>query len=132
MRSLMPTEHAEQALYFRWLAHVTYDGKPLRDRVYAVPNGGHRHMLTARRLQAEGVTAGRPDVNVDVMSGGYGGLRIEAKRRGGKVTPAQQATIDMLRADGYQALVCYGFDEMRRVTVEYLKLSHRVMDRWAT
>lgn len=126
-----PTEHDEQALYFRWAAQVTYNGKSLRDRAYAVANGGHRHLLTAVRLKAEGVTAGRPDVNVDIPSGGYHGLRIEAKRRGGSVTAEQRRTIEMLKDDGYQALVCYGFDEMRLCTLEYLKLSHRVLDRWS-
>jgi hypothetical protein len=129
-RVLEPSEHDEQALYFRWAGFVTFDGKPLRPRCYAVANGGDRHPVVAAKLKAEGVTPGRPDINVDVSSGGFHGLRIEAKRRGGRPTPEQLECLAMLREDGYRALVGYGFDELRSITTEYLKLQFRVVDRW--
>lgn len=126
-----PLERDEQRLYFRWLQYVTINGEPLRAHVYAIPNGGHRDPRTAAMLQAEGVTAGVLDINVDVASAGFHGLRIEMKRRGNKPTEAQLEHIGLRRHMGYQALVCYGYDEARSVTVEYLKHDWRVCDRWS-
>lgn len=129
-RVLEPSEHDEQALYFDWVAVVSINGLPLRRYVFAVPNGGHRNPVVAAKLRAEGVTPGVPDVFVRVPSGQYHGMQLEAKRKGGKPSPAQLEQIDACREMGYYAVVAEGFDDMRQVTKQYLMQSWRVLDRW--
>lgn len=140
LRRLVPLEEHEQALYFRWLLDVTIKDlglpeaapEPLRPHCYAVANQkGTRSDLDVMRLAAQGVTAGAHDINVDVPSGPYHGLRLEAKRRkGGRVSTEQQAMIEHRRRMQYQSLVGEGFDELRLLTKQYLTLSWRVFDRW--
>lgn len=126
----LPLESAEQALYFRWLEHVRIDGHELRPHCYAVPNGGSRHVLEAVRLKAQGVTAGVPDICVDVPAGKAHGLRLEMKRVGARPTPAQVEMLELRRSMGYAAVVAEGFDAARRETVKYLTQSWLVTDRW--
>lgn len=132
-RSVVPLERDEQALYFQWLEHVTIDGERLREHVYAIPNGGSRDAREAARLTAQGVTAGVGDINVDVPSGAYHGLRIELKRIGEikRLTTLQAKHIELRRRMGYHAVCCEGFEEARRVTIEYLSKSWEPVDRWA-
>ena len=126
-----PLEEHEQALYFRWLDYVTIDREPLRPHCYAVPNGGWRTLAQAGRFKAQGVTAGVADISIDVPAGNFHGLRIEMKRVGNKPSGEQLIHIELRRRMGYQVVACQGFDEARRVTINYLKQSWLVTDRWA-
>ena len=126
----LPLESAEQALYFRWLEYVHIDGHCLRPHCYAVPNGGSRHVLEAVRLKAQGVTAGVPDICIDVPAGKAHGLRLEMKRVGARPTPAQVEMLELRRSMGYAAVVAEGFAAARRETVKYLTQSWLVTDRW--
>lgn len=128
--AMIPSEDQEQALYFHWLEYVMINGKPLRDHVHHVPNGGDRNPVVAAKLKAQGVTPGVPDISVEVPSGRFHGLRIEMKRRGGRASDAQRTKIILLQSMQYQALVAEGFDEARRITMAYLTQSWRVLDRW--
>jgi hypothetical protein len=131
LRLPQPLEEHEQALFFQWLDYVTIDGEALRPHCYAIPNGGWRTFSQAVRFKAQGVTAGIADISIDVPAGNFHGLRIEMKRVGCKASGEQLVHIELRRRMGYQASVCEGFDEARRVTVSYLKQRWLVTDRWA-
>lgn len=65
--------------------------------VFAIPNGGRRNVVTAMKLQAEGVRAGVPDLFVPALR-----LWLETKKpREGKLSAKQAAWRDYLRAAGY-------------------------------
>ncbi|MCC7462109.1 MAG: VRR-NUC domain-containing protein [Gammaproteobacteria bacterium] len=128
-----PLEAAEQALFFRWLDQVKIGNQPLRPHCYAIPNGGSRHVLEAANLRRQGVTAGVPDICIDVPSGDRHGLRIEMKRLGGKKPDALQvAQLNLRRDMGYEAHVAYGFDQARQITIRYLAQGWVVTDRWGS
>lgn len=94
----------------------------LADLLFAIPNGGARHIRTALRLKAEGVRAGVPDLFFAVPSGGYHGLFIEMKRRtGGRLSKDQREFMRALIAEGYRAEVCRGCDEALAVMEDYLR-----------
>jgi hypothetical protein len=116
----MRDEHAEQVALMRWAAlHVRrYPGLEL---LFAIPNGGRRDAVTGARLKAEGVKAGVPDLLLPWPAGGWHGLFIELKAPGGRVTVAQKRWIEWLRAAGYRAEVCYGWEEAAKVMMEYLE-----------
>jgi hypothetical protein len=79
--------------------------RPELAKVYAVPNGGYRTPAAARKLRAEGVEPGIPDVHLDLARGGWFGLRIEMKRPGGTLTPSQADRLATLRRDGYRVAI---------------------------
>jgi hypothetical protein len=47
---------------------------------FAVPNGGHRHIATARKLKAEGVRPGVPDLVFCLPGGRFAGLELKASK----------------------------------------------------
>lgn len=117
------TEHAEQAALFQWrdLAIIKH---PSLAMLFAIPNGGARHIVVARKLKAEGVKKGVPDTFLAAPRGVYHGLFVEMKRiEGGTVSPEQKHWIGALRAQGYAVAVCYGWEEATRAILNYLTLS---------
>lgn len=117
-----PSEHVEQKALFAWakLASTTHPDLRL---LYAIPNGGKRSKAVAGKLKAEGVKTGVLDTCLPVARGGFHGLYLEMKRRkGGKVSADQKRWVEDLRAEGYSAVVCRGWDEAREVLLAYLAL----------
>lgn len=104
----IPTEHQEQVMLCRWLdkRKVIY---------FAVPNGGKRHPSVARKLKAEGVKAGVPDIVIPQQARlqiKYTGVVIEIKRRqGGRTTEEQRQWLDYFKSEGWLTLVANGADE---------------------
>jgi len=91
-----PSESNEQIALFQW---VSYQLKryPELELLYHIPNGGHRYATTAKRLKAEGVKAGVPDLCLPVARGGYYGLYIEMKAGKNKPTDYQGKWQRLLR-----------------------------------
>lgn len=130
-------EDAEQAALIAWAevapmpaAADVEPGSKVGDYLFAVPNGGQRSGLEAKRLKGLGVRAGIPDLFLDLARGGGHGLRIELKRPTSTfktkreaeraISPEQHRRIERLQRAGYVALVCYGWDEARAVIQGYL------------
>lgn len=88
--------------------------------IYAVPNGGSRNIIEAANLKKQGVLAGVFDINVDKARHGYHGLKIEMKRPGGKLTPAQKAYKAKCDAEGYLTAVLDTFDDFMKLINWYL------------
>lgn len=113
------SEHAEQVTLFRM---AKYHAKrwPELDLMFAIPNGGDRHPAVAGKLKAEGVKAGVPDIFLPVPRGGWSGLFIELKTRGGRATQTQREWLDALHLQGYLSVICKGADEAWSVMQRYL------------
>jgi hypothetical protein len=107
------SEHDEQVTVIKW-AETFKKQYPGVELLHAIPNGGDRNIIVAKKLKAEGVKAGVPDLFLPVAKRGYHGLYIEMKRPivKGKskpvVTPAQRLWLERLDGQGYYACVCYG------------------------
>jgi hypothetical protein len=108
----MPSEDHEQALTVQWFRR-TYPGV----LIFAIPNGGHRHIAVAAKLKATGSVKGIPDLYVPRHK-----LWIEMKRRkGGQLSPEQKEIIDYLQLIGDRVIVCRGFDDAKAQILEALK-----------
>lgn len=121
MKLPVPTEAQEQTALSQWAAMMEGRIPELR-LLHAVPNGGSRHPVEAVHLKQQGVKPGIPDIFLPCARGPYHGLYIEMKRRkGGRVSVDQQRMILVLRAQGYKAEVCKGWEEARDTIFEYLR-----------
>ena len=113
-------ESIEQICLFRWAAYSS-GAMPELKLLYHVPNGGKRDIATAKKLKAEGVKAGVPDICLPVARGKYHGLYIELKVGKNKTTENQDMWLEALNKNGYYTDVCYGWEEASKVITDYLK-----------
>lgn len=113
------SEHAEQAALFQWV-NMSLSRYPKLMYLFAIPNGGKRHIGTAMKLKAEGVKAGVPDLFLPVSVDGYHGLFIEMKIQSNNPTDVQFAWHKALRQEGYMVWVCYSWQQAKDVLVFYL------------
>lgn len=118
-------EHKEQVAVIQWwhLAHKQF--RLPEFALFAIPNGGHRHMLTAVRLKAEGVRSGIPDLflafaKLDERGNLFGGLFIEMKSKEGTESTAQ-GDVRTYLTKYYQSVVAYGADEAISLIKAYLR-----------
>jgi len=106
-----PTEHEEQVGLVNWF----------RDRfpmvlIFAIPNGEKRSISVARRLKAEGVKAGVPDLFVPEWD-----LWIEMKRReGGRLSAEQKDVIRYLECIGDTVIVGEGAGDASRQILKFI------------
>ena len=139
MRATKKTEHSEQVALFGW-AKANEPRHLQLGLMFAIPNGGKRHVVTGKKLKAEGVKSGVPDIFLpvprlpydfnDVIVGdsnsvGFSdevkfGLFIELKVGKNKPSKNQLWWIHSLRAEGYAVEVCYGFEEAKDAIINYL------------
>ena len=98
-------EHAIQAAVIRW-AKLQSGAYPSLRTLYAIPNGGKRHIRVALKLKREGVKAGVPDLHLPVARGGFIGLYIEMKDDDGVLSKSQKEVIPLLIAEGHLVEVC--------------------------
>ncbi len=114
-------EHDEQAAFME-MCRLRRGKYPVLARIYAVPNGGHRHKATAAKMKEEGQRAGVLDVALDVPLGGYHGFKLEMKAVGGTITEDQYREMVASTRAGYLCVVAWGAEEAWRLTEEYLLL----------
>ncbi len=113
-------EEAEQAAIFKW-AEYEKRKYPELELLYHVPNGGKRDAKTAAILKRCGVKAGVPDLVLPVARCGYHGLYIELKVGKNRTSKNQDRWLENLNAQGYKAVVCYGFNETTNMILRYLE-----------
>ena len=115
------TEHSEQVALFNW-AKRKESRHPQLALMFAIPNGGKRHVVVAHKLKMSGAKAGVPDIFLPVPHGEKHGLWIELKVGKNKPTKEQNMWLSNLAGEGFATAVCYGFDEAKDTIVEYLGL----------
>ncbi len=119
------SEHAEQVSLFKWAA-LMRKKYPELALMYAVPNGGHRHVNVARKLSAEGVKAGVPDIHLPVAAGRFIGLWIEMKFGTNRPSEHQARYMEALRKAGHRTVVCYSWASAVAAIEEYLSMPRQV------
>lgn len=121
MDAFKKSESEEQTNFLIYFRAYFAKAKHIDPRLmFHVPNGGARRLTEARRMKAQGVTPGVPDLFFAVPRGRKAGLFIEMKTKvGGKVSADQAEMIAALRAIGYDAKVAHGADEAREILNEY-------------
>ena len=108
----LPSEHDEQVGVVNWIRHRFPEVV-----VFAIPNGDKRSISVAKRLKAEGVTPGVPDLFIPDWN-----LWIEMKKqKGGRLSVAQKDMIEHLERIGHTVIVGYGAEDASRQVVDFLE-----------
>jgi hypothetical protein len=107
------------ALFDWWFYACKRFGLP-QMAMYATPNGGQRHYLTAVKLKREGVTRGIPDIHLAVPRKGFTCLWIEMKFGKNRLTAEQKDFMAWQETEGAKCAVCYSWEEARTIIEEYL------------
>jgi hypothetical protein len=117
METVIPTEDAEQMLFVQWFRRA-YPGV----RIFAIPNGGARHIAVAAKMKATGVSKGVPDLFVPEWK-----LWIEMKRiKGGTLSPEQKDWISYLESIGYACIVGKGCEDAKAQIVQKYHLQNPI------
>lgn len=112
------SEQDEQITAMKWLALKYPDVFKV---TMAIPNEGKTSWYGGQRMKMAGVKAGSPDLLVCAARKGKHGLFIEMKSKQGKLRPNQQAMHELLRAQDYYVVTCYGAEDFIEVVEDYLE-----------
>ena len=108
-----PSEHSEQVGFINWF-RVQYP----KVLIFAIPNGEKRSITVAKRLKAEGVVRGIPDLFIPEWR-----LWVEMKRKtGGRLSTEQKSMINYLQNIGYTVIVGIGAGDASRQVLEFVKV----------
>ena len=115
-------EHNEQVNLIKWWGLVCHQYNLDEKLLFAIPNGGQRNIITAKKLKNEGVRAGIPDLFLAVARGGFHGLFIEMKKAdGGRLSKDQKSVSESLTAQGFAWALCHGWEDAKKCIERYLK-----------
>jgi len=107
-----PSEHSEQVGFINWF-RVKYPNV----LIFAIPNGEKRAITVAKRLKAEGVVRGIPDLLIPQWT-----LWVEMKRiSGGRLSPEQKAMIQYLEGIGQKVIVAKGAADASKQILEFCR-----------
>lgn len=111
----IPTEHQEQIGLVNWF-NRTYPQYP----IFAIPNGEKRAISVAKRLKAEGVVSGVPDLCIVLNDARV--LWVEMKRvKGSKLSPEQKTIHATYEELGHTVIVGYGATDASKKIVNYFE-----------
>lgn len=83
------------------------------------PNGGKRSEIEAARFKAMGTRKGRPDLELNIPSGGYCGAFFELKSAKGRLTQEQKEYLSLLEKQGYKTFVTRSYEDFENQLKEY-------------
>jgi len=114
-------KYAESTLQQNCIKWFRYQYPRLAKLLFAVPNGGRRDVIEAKRLKAEGVVSGAPDLILLIGDSKYNALCIEMKAGKGKQSDNQKEWQQAAEKAENKYVVCRSFDEFKREIEGYLK-----------
>ena len=107
-----PSESEEQIGFLEWF-EASFHGV----RIFHIPNGGHRAISVGKKMKAEGVKPGVPDLYIPAWK-----IWIEMKRqKGGRIDPDQSEWHDYLTAIGDTVIIGLGAKDASAKLLQVLK-----------
>jgi hypothetical protein len=110
------TEHQIQSALFQW-----FKIQHPKLIMFAIPNAAKRSFAQASYMKAEGLISGIADIFLMCANKTHHGLFIELKSAKGKLSEQQAYFLEQAKERGYQAIVCYSFDEAKTAITNYLQ-----------
>lgn len=118
MKTFKITEHQLQKSIFDYVEQFL---PALRPFMFAIPNGGLRNIIVARKLKAEGVTPGVWDIILALPYAPKHGLFIECKVGKNKLTDNQEKFAEKLKKQNYCFAVVRSLEDFKQEAMFYLK-----------
>ena len=88
--------------------------------IYAIPNGCYVGPKQAKKLIAEGMTAGVPDLHIPISRHGFHSLYIEMKYgKQGRVREEQKDMLIALKKEGNLVAVCRNREQFEKILTDY-------------
>lgn len=116
------SEHEIQKAYFKILA-LNENKYPFLRFIFAIPNGGARHIKVAMKMKAEGVKRGVPDIFIPMHNiANLNGCFLETKSEKGKLSKEQEEYMNYLVLADYDYNVCKSVEELVSATENYLNI----------
>ena len=118
------TEHTEQVAVIQW---YRYQYPKYAECLWSIPNGSHLagdarlRAIKMNNMKAEGLKVGVSDLFLMIPKSNWHGLFIEMKVKGGKLSDSQKEFMGAATLMGYQAVVCFGFNEAKDAITKYLQ-----------
>ena len=118
-------EHQEQSALVQWwgLNHKRF--KLPEYALFAIPNGGARHVAVAAKLKAEGVRKGVPDLELRVSRNGFHALWIEMKHGKNRPTLEQVEFMKWQEEEGAKCVTCWNWQDAAKEIEVYLSNATR-------
>lgn len=114
-------ERSDQISFILWMRMVHPKVLTIISPINKFAGDAKQQMIQAVIRKKMGYIKGTLDVFIPKARKGYNGLFLEFKKeKDGKVSPEQVAIIEMLQADGYKTVVCFGYDEAVKAVQQYL------------
>ncbi len=130
---MLHLEDGEQRALIQWaqLWKPPGEREPVIEWLFAIPGGGKRGKIEAKRFKGLGVKAGVSDLFLAYVSKGRGGLWIEMKKKAkdfdsprlarAAVTKLQRGWLNRMDRQGYKTAICYGADEAIQEIKDYFE-----------
>lgn len=114
-------EADHQKAVIDWANNVAALGlRPELDMLFAIPNGGRRGDIEAKKLVGQGVRAGVSDLFFACPAHGLHGLFIEMKAGDGEPSDLQWDWLNRAESRGYAVAVCWTAQQAIDTIEEYL------------
>jgi hypothetical protein len=113
-------EHQNQVALFDWI-DMNIGRMPELKLAFAIPNGTRTTPQIAKRMVAEGVRKGVPDVLLPIARGEFHGLWIEMKSPGNYPKPDQREWLKALALEGHYTACCHDWQEAAEIIQNYLE-----------
>lgn len=114
-------EYEDQVAVMEWAKRMEYKW-PCLKLLFGSLMGVKLPPKYLNKYEKAGMKKGKPDINLPVPMGGYCGLWIELKRKGGdKPSEEQEATLKNLAIVGNATYACYGSAAAIRIITKYLE-----------
>lgn len=114
MSDKVPTEHLEQVGLVQWF-RLAYPHLLM----FAIPNGEKRAISVAKRLKAEGVVSGVPDLAICLPNGQM--LWVEMKRiKGSRLSQEQKEVHELLENLDHSVIIGYGAKDASEKIIIFL------------
>ena len=94
---------------------------PELELMHSIPNGDWRGFKTAKKLKAEGLKPGIPDISLPIPRGGYHGMYLELKNARGSVKADQWRIMIELHKHGYFVALTNSLTKAQCLVLQYLE-----------
>ena len=122
-RNARKTTASEHDLQVACVRLFRYKHHEYNEMLFAIPNGGKRNSIVAKKLKAEGVVSGVPDLFLAIPKGNWCGMFIELKNgRSNNLTENQKRMMYKLQMHRYKTAVARSLEEFEKIIEEYLEM----------